>query len=255
VLVAKYTQLVEVWSVNAPEEPLLSVGFGSSGTTGSITGIAWSPDGTRFAVSGLYDTTTVYEASTGAVVYTLPDMSTLVAWSPDGTELLTGNASALFFWDAETGEAIDQIENYGAEVAAWSPDGVNLLVGNSDGTANIFDDKSLELVLSVSGHIGTVTSVDWSPNGTRFITSSSDGKAKIWDAQTGDDLLTLSDNTSALISADWSPDGSRVVTADLNGDIKIWNVWQTLDNLLTFAQDCCVVRDLTAQEQEEFGLR
>jgi WD40 repeat protein len=253
VLVAKYTGLVEVWSVNSSEEPIFAVQYTSE--TGSITGVTWSPDGESFAVSGLYNDTAIYQKGTDQAIlrYTIPETSALVVWSPNGEEILTGNADLINIWDAETGELLTQANYYGAVSAAWSPDGMHILVGFNDGTAGVFDTENFGGSF-VSGHIGEVSSVDWSPNGMRFITASSDGTAKVWDAQTGVELLTLSDNTSALISADWSPDGNRVVTADLNGVIKVWNVWQTLDDLVTFAQGCCVVRELTPQERIDAGL-
>jgi WD40 repeat protein len=253
VLVAKYQQILEIWSTESPEEPVHTLVF--VGNNGSTSSIAWSPDGSQVAATGLYfASTTVWDVRTEQPLFYLGTNENFVTWSPDGRYILTGDRNTLRFWDGGTGELVVQVDHYGAGVGAWSPDGARILVGNDDGTASIYDVQSMELMVQVSGHIGEITSVDWSPNGGRFITASSDGSAKVWNAENGDALLTLSDNTGALVNADWSPEGNRVVTADLNGDIKVWFVWETLADLIAFAEECCVVRGLTMEERLQFGL-
>ena len=126
VLVAKYTQLVEVWS--SMGELLLSLDFGTSERTGSITSLAWSPDGTQIAASGQYDPTTIWDAATGKVLFTLTNDDnssggTFVTWAPQGEYILTGNDNTVRSWTADTGERDAEISQYGAEfsslVARW----------------------------------------------------------------------------------------------------------------------------------------
>jgi WD40 repeat protein len=54
--------------------------------------------------------------------------------------------------------------------------------------------------------------------------------------------------------AAWSPDGARIVTASRDDTAKVWRIWLTTDDLLAYAQGCCVVRHLTPEELKQFDL-
>jgi hypothetical protein len=54
--------------------------------------------------------------------------------------------------------------------------------------------------------------------------------------------------------AAWSPDGTRIAVASWDGTAKIFPAWQTTQELIDYAKECCVVRELTAEEREQFGL-
>jgi hypothetical protein len=53
----------------------------------------------------------------------------------------------------------------------------------------------------------------------------------------------------------WSPDGTHLLAADqtLNEPL-IRRAWQSTEQLIAHAYDCCVIRELTPQEREQFGL-
>ena len=36
--------------------------------------------------------------------------------------------------------------------------------------------------------------------------------------------------------------------------IQVWRVWQTTEELIAYAKECCVFRQLTPAEREQFGL-
>jgi hypothetical protein len=53
---------------------------------------------------------------------------------------------------------------------------------------------------------------------------------------------------------DWSPDGKRIVVSSSDGTAKVLPAWQTTQELIDHAKECCVVRELTPEEREQFGL-
>jgi Tol biopolymer transport system component len=57
----------------------------------------------------------------------------------------------------------------------------------------------------------------------------------------------------------WSPDGKYLLVSYLNmispGQSGVWRVWQTKQELIDYAKECCVIRDLTEAERQQFGLR
>ena len=66
---------------------------------------------------------------------------------------------------------------------AWSPDGTRVVTASADKTARVWDAASGQLLTSLEGHTGWVTSAVFSPDpdGQRLVTTSRDGTAKVWD--------------------------------------------------------------------------
>jgi hypothetical protein len=53
-------------------------------------------------------------------------------------------------------------------------------------------------------------------------------------------------------SVDWSPDGKYLIApAD---QVVIARVWQSTEELIQYAKECCVFRELTPEERQQFGL-
>jgi hypothetical protein len=36
--------------------------------------------------------------------------------------------------------------------------------------------------------------------------------------------------------------------------MQVFHIWQSTEELIAFARECCVFRDLTLEEREQFGL-
>jgi WD40 repeat protein len=184
-------------------------------------------------------------------------------WSPDSSRISASCDTARIF-DVATGEALFALAHEAPTAvlsAVWSPDGARMLttsgyddVGAEDTTVRIWDANTGEELLVIRGHTSQVFLGTWSPNGQRIVSSSSDSTTRIWDAETGDELLTLS--TPAVYSpfARWSPDGKYVAVGTQIALAEIWRVWQTTEELVEYAKECCVFRELTSAEREQFGL-
>jgi hypothetical protein len=52
----------------------------------------------------------------------------------------------------------------------------------------------------------------------------------------------------------WSPDGQLLAVVGSETLVSVWRVWQSADELMAYARECCVIRDLTPQERQQFGL-
>ena len=76
---------------------------------------------------------------------------------------------------------------------------------------------------------------------------------RIWDAETGTEVYRFEVGGGAY-STDWSPDGTQVIVAGSFLVPEIRPVWPSTEALIAYAQECCVLRELTAEERAQFGL-
>ena len=236
-----------------------------------IRSAAWSPDGSQIATGMFNNQILIWDYTTGKQIATLIHSNNEsmfinnVEWSPDGSKIAgASDESSASVWDAHTWELLYKVEHdppafVGA--ASWSPDGTSFVTnggndeqGAKDTTARIWDSTTGEELLAFAKHTKAVFSGDWSPNGLRVVTSSNDGTVRVWDSSTGDELLTFTVPVVYGIVAWWSPDGKHLAIVGSETLVSVWNVWESKDELITYARECCVIRDLTTDERQQFGL-
>ena len=51
-----------------------------------------------------------------------------------------------------------------------------------------------------------------------------------------------------------SPDGTLMLIGTQDGKTSLYPTWLTTEELIAYAKECCVVRELTSEEREVFGL-
>ncbi len=238
--------------------------------TSAILNVIWSPDGARIASAGISGWVRVWDPKTGEELFafrTNEDISEGMAWSPDGTRIATcAEPQVLQMWDAATGESIfggfvNNTTNLtiaefipGCLGFSWSPDGGRIVAAGFTIPPTVWDAETGEQLLTFAGHSTGVIGAAWSTNGTRIATGDNAGVVKIWDAQTGAELLSIKTDHPYLWGLDWSPDGSRLVGAGGTTSVTVWRVWQSVEDLIEYTHECCVVRELTPEERQQFGL-
>ena len=161
-----------------------------------VSGMEFSPDGTRLINGNRDGTAIIWDLTSGKVLFTLQEHSNAVesvAFSPDGTHVATASDDGTaIIWNATTGSpALTLLNNTAVRCVAYSPDGTRIATADFDGTANIWDASTGGELLSLRGHSAAITSVAFSPDGELFATASIDGTAKIWNASTGDILYEI----------------------------------------------------------------
>jgi len=190
---------------------------------------AFSPDGARFGTIGEDNTATIWEATTGAELFTLrghTDTVDMVIFSPDGTRLATTSSDGTArIWDGMTGEELLTLEGHTAGLIspAFSPDGTRLATASLDGTARVWDTSSGEELLTLP-HTGLTAYVAFSPDGARLAVADHDAfAARVWDAETGEELLVLTGHTEGVNEVTCSSDGTRLATASSDLTAKVWD--------------------------------
>jgi WD40 repeat protein len=232
----------------------------------------WSPDGSQVA-GGMFfsDDIWIFDSKSGDVIQKLSPanselMINYLEWSPDGSKLASaGMDGTARVWDAQNWELAYTIDGHEppAEVVnvTWSPDGAMIMTtsgnderGAKDSTARIWDGDTGKELMVMNGHTKLVQFGAWSPDSSRVATASNDGTVRVWDVETGNELLTLDIPTLYGSAVWWSPDGQHLAIGGLGTQTSIWRVWQSTEELVEYAQECCVFRELTPEERERYGL-
>jgi WD40 repeat protein len=261
----------KVWDANTGEELLTFHGhegepMGPFINTNAIFGVSWSPDGNRIATAGGSGWVRVWDSRSAEELFafrTNDRGGPNVEFSPDGKHLSTCVYSPQI-WDAATGEAEigGFVDMSGIDVEDfdwcfgpyWSPTGDRLFTASYGGIATIWDPRTSDQLLNFTGHSFGIWSGSWSPDGKRAATGDDAGVVKVWDTETGDELFSFNPPHAYVWTVDWSPDGSQLAVAGETPNPTVWPVWQSAQDLVTYAKECCVVRELTPDEREQFGL-
>jgi parallel beta-helix repeat protein len=223
-----------------------------TGHTGSVSSVAFSPDGRLLASGSRWPDTTIklWDVASGRLVRTLEGHTgnvTSVAFSPDGRLLASGSCGRfalgcvqgeIKLWDVASGRLVRTLSGHTDWVlsVAFSPDGRLLASSGSwDRTIKLWDVATGREVRTLSGHTSGVTSVAFSPDG-RLLASGScgqpltqfpwcaQGEIRLWDVASGSEVRTLTGHTGSVNSVAFSPDGRLLASGSGDETIKLWDV-------------------------------
>ena len=212
---------------------------------GSITDLAFSPEGRYLASVGLDRTAKVWDVEAGTQLLDIDiflHYVLTVDWSPDGSQFATaGYDGRAIVWDRATGREVPASRATNAEQCSrWitRPMGptsslrVETALSGSGTQRRAFNSTSCRnalnrLLAGVRRPDAPVEHVSYSPRGDRFLTisdSQSFNVLELWDHATqGGTGITLD---SQVRSAAWSPDGRRIAAVSYSF-ITVWD----LDNI------------------------
>lgn len=134
--------------------------------------------------------------------------------SPDDSMLAVASTTGVQVYDLDTLEMIFKSDDVWSDSVDWSPEGRFLVSAHYDGSLNLWDAATGELLLSQKTPYNPIVSVAWSPDGQKIATNGT-GFTLIWDAKTleliaeygapRDSWIEWTSNSKYLAFHDYSP--------------------------------------------------
>jgi WD40 repeat protein len=200
---------------------------------GSISSLAWSPDGKWVASTaglGFVHSVRVWDAVTGKLVSQCDHQTDTrsVAFSPDGKLAVSVDQNgALLCWEPATGNVLaGRLVGRGAPVIIDAT-GENFATIDQRGQAVLIGTQTLKLLKTLGKGEGMLANLAWSHSSKKlaWIDVQDKGqtvKVQLADAETGNVQKTL-DVPSPPLGMAFSPDGKSLATAWEDGLIRLFD--------------------------------
>jgi len=210
---------------------------------GTVSAVAWSPDGKHIASYGTLDSSVqVWDASMGkpaslshsekknpSIFATHPQRVDALAWPPDCKHIAAALSNdTVSIWSIETGHQsyfpfTKYVEVNDSNALAWSPDGSKFAAVSTNTTVKVLSATTGEDLFFFPGLTQTVLALAWSPDGTHIVAGIADGTVQLWSATTGQIALTYSRHSASVYAVSWSPDSKLIASGGADGTVQVWD--------------------------------
>ncbi|UAW63871.1 NACHT domain-containing protein [Mycoavidus sp. HKI] len=89
--------------------------------------------------------------------------------------------------------------------------------------SNVDSISNWEVIRTLDGHTGDVTSVVYSPSGSQLASGSWDNTVRLWEAESGVLVHTLEGHTNRVYSVAYSPSGDQLASGSRDNTVRVWD--------------------------------
>ena len=204
-----------------------------TGHTGSVYGLAYSPDGECLVSSSFDMTCLLWNASGNCeninVLQGHKNAVLDVKWSMDGQHIATASADkTLALWDGNTAERLKKLTGHEGIVNAVDTSPISSKV-----VASASDDRTVQLWDARTkgrGSAGTleheypVTSVVYSMDGTSLYSAGIDNSITAWDLRTNARVMKMNGHTDTITCLSLHPKGTHLLSNSMDGSMRSWDI-------------------------------
>jgi WD40 repeat protein len=206
------------------------------------TSVAFSPNGTRLAISSADHSVQVFSirsnSAKAVLEFTLADHSGSVlalGFTANGGMLVTASADrSIKVWDLSSGKLLRTFSNHTAIVhcLAFRPlekrndnsAPVYCATGSDDKTVRIWQPEIGRMVRIVRQHEGPILALAYSRDGAKLFSAGAEGIVRVIDADSDTIQQQWKAHDDWIYSLALSPDGKVLATGDWSGHVKLWDV-------------------------------
>jgi len=194
-----------------------------------ITALAFSPDGSRLAVSGYYEVM-VWNVNDGTLatrIGGLPERITALAWHGDklavagGSPMQWGTVALVDAWGKEKPKFLCDLPETALSVR-FSADGSRVAAGSGDRTVRVFSVASGQSERVLKLHADWVQGVAFSPDGLHLLTGSRDRTARVVELSSGEVTTSYTGHQTPLLACAFANDTAAWTLA--RGALHRWKL-------------------------------
>jgi WD40 repeat protein len=224
----------------------------------AVTGLSFSPDGTKLASNSDHSTFKIWSARTGAQLAVLEMaerhsqtseqaashgvtdfiFKTCVVYSLDGTRIVcsfsSGSIAWLALWDTRMYQQLavlrDPRDLMGHSITeclpvSFLPGSLSVVFGCDDGTIRVWDPAADTGALVFGGNATSkVWAIACAPDGSKIVSGLANGLLRVWDSRTGAALAALEGHSEKVNTVSFSPNGAQLASGSNDWSIRIWDV-------------------------------